>query len=1456
MPANVIILMVTVAGLSTLLHQASGVSYNAVPLPTAVLLGHTATLHCSFHDLSPDVVVSWARSSGRVITSGRRADPKYPRYQVVGDVQRGEFHLRIQVVQLEDEGAYTCNIFGLEPKEATLNVVVPDSPALRGAEVPGQVGQQLELSCTSSGGHPLHQLTWYNGTEAFTEQHVNLKESKGLVELNLILRRLTKWDNGMNLTCRASQPFPEITSARESWTVLRVHYPPSVTVSIPSVRVIEGDSADLTCLVDSNPPATISWAKSSRFALPSGNIGQKTFQILRTSRQDAGTYQCTADNDIPPTAVGTVTLEVLYPPLINPSMDDKVTALQDDDDFSLNCLVDGNPKPKVTWRRKNTKLYWKNPLRFHQVRYDVEGTYQCVAATDGFPQKTKDVFVDVVGKPYLEGEGDTAMISAGVGETVRLACTVSADPLPSRVGWIWRNNFGLETELDRGDSRIVTTRRNQEMTSSLTIQNVAVKDGGSYICETTNMFGSAKRNMHLDIKESFDLSASRPMPPVPKYVYKTGTIDSGVEDLELQEMYGTLKPRPPPRMEKKWESVVGDMKKGEFHLQIRDVRLEDGGDYKCKVFGLPPKEATLTVIVPVPQPPTLSGAEVPATAGQQLELSCTSSGGHPTPQLTWYNGTEAFAERYVGQQQRGGRVEADLILRRVTKWDNGMNLTCRARQPFPEIPSAQESWAVLQVNYPPSISVPTKSVRAKEGEPAILTCLVDSHPFASITWTKHGRPIVDGGTGRKGTFRIPSTSRQDAGSYQCTADNGVLPIAVGTVSLDVLYPPLIDSSIESKVTVQQGDDDFSLECLADGNPSPQVKWWRKDTNLYWENPLRFHRVHYDIEGTYQCVAISNGFSQSTKDIRIDVIGKPYLDGQGNSVMISVAAGGTAQLDCAVFADPLPSDVEWIWRNKYGIETELDSAVAHIVTTRRNQKMTSTLTIPDVAVRDGGDYVCKTTNMFGSVMRNIRLEIEESIPNLVIITSITAGAILLVTMAAVLVIIAKRRGWICKSHLDDPIEIPTSRPMPPVPKYVYKTGTIDSGVEDLELQEMYGTLKPRPPPRMEKKWESVVGDVQQGEFHLQIQDVRLEDEGDYKCKIFGLPHKEATLTVIAPVPEPPTLRGAEVPAKAGQQLELSCTSSGGNLPPQLTWYNGTEAFTERYIRRQQRAGRVKADLVLNRLAKWDNGMNLTCRASQPFPEITSARESWMVLQVNYPPLIDPSMETKVTVQQGDDDFSLECLVDGNPSPRVKWWRKDTNLYWENLLRFHRVHYDIEGTYQCVAISNGFSQSTKDIRIDVIGKPYLDGQGNSVMISIAVGGTAQLDCAVFADPLPSDVEWIWRNKYGIETELDSAIAHIVTTRRNQKMTSTLTIPDVAVKDGGDYVCKTTNMFGSVMRNIHLEIEESIPNLVIITSITAGAILLVTMAAVLVIIAKRRGWICKSHLDGNVLTLPVAY
>ncbi|XP_019617128.1 PREDICTED: hemicentin-2-like [Branchiostoma belcheri] len=803
----------------------------------------------------------------------------------------------------------------------------------------------------------------------------------------------------------------------------------------------------------------------------------------------------------------------------------------------------------------------------------------------------------------------------------------------------------------------------------------------------------------------------------------------------------------------------------------------------------------------------MRGLEVPRKVGQELVLRCLSSGGHPLPELTWYNGTRAFTGEQVRRQEREGQVEAELVIPQLTKWDNGMNLTCKANQPLPEITSVQEAWNILHVHYAPMVSVPITSVSVVEGEAAFLTCLVDGSPSASISWIKlgHHMPLVQ--DAREQTLRIRNTTRLDAGIYQCSAENGILPIGVGTVTLNVLYPPVINPSLEKEVTVQEGNDEFSLECVVDGVPEPRVRWRRKDTNLYWENPLRFHRMSYDVEGTYQCVATSDGFPLQAKDTFIDVVGKPFMQRKMGKSTISAAVGEEVSITCSVTADPLPSKIDWIWRNDDEVEKELPASVkSNIVITEEGQWMTSVLTIPDATVQNSGNYICTASNVFGSVRRNIRLDISGSLPMEIIIPSITAGTILLLTTAAVMVIFAKRRGWICKSHIE------VSRPMPPVPKYLYKTGTIDSGVEDLQkLRKMYGTLKPRPPPRMDTGWPSP-----------------------------GLPNG-------VPVPRPPLLRGLEVPSRIGQELVIRCLSSGGHPLPELTLYNGTRAFTGEQVRRQEREGQVETELVIPQLTKWDNGMNLTCKANQPFPEITSVQESWSILQVHYPPLINPSLEKEVTVQQGNDGFSLKCLVDGNPEPRVRWRRKDANLYWENPLRFYRVSYDVEGTYQCVATSDGFSLQSKDTFIDVVGKPLMQRKMGKSTISAAVGEAVRMSCTVTADPLPSKIDWIWRNDDGVEKELPASVSsNVVITTEGQGMTSVLTIPDAAVQNSGNYICTASNVFGSARRDIRLDISGSVPKDIIIASVTAGSILLVTTAAVIVLFAKKRGWICKSYID----------
>ena len=100
----------------------------------------------------------------------------------------------------------------------------------------------------------------------------------------------------------------------------------------------------------------------------------------------------------------------------------------------------------------------------------------------------------------------TSTLSAAVGEAVRMSCTVAADPLPSKISWIWRDDDGAEKELSAGvSSNIVINEEGQGMTSALTIPDVTVKDSGNYICMASNVFGSVRRNIRLDITGNFFL---------------------------------------------------------------------------------------------------------------------------------------------------------------------------------------------------------------------------------------------------------------------------------------------------------------------------------------------------------------------------------------------------------------------------------------------------------------------------------------------------------------------------------------------------------------------------------------------------------------------------------------------------------------------------------------------------------------------------------------------------------------------------------------------------------------------------------------------------------------------------------------------------------------------------------------------------------------------------------------
>ncbi|KAI8508342.1 hypothetical protein Bbelb_134410 [Branchiostoma belcheri] len=576
--------------------------------------------------------------------------------------------------------------------------------------------------------------------------------------------------------------------------------------------------------------------------------------------------------------------------------------------------------------------------------------------------------------------------------------------------------------------------------------------------------------------------------------------------------------------------IVGDSSNGEYNLQISRLKLEDSGKYKCSTASVPTaEEAVLTVVVPMAGPPEIIGAELPLTSGHQLVLRCRSRGGHPPPRLVWYNGTREFGSTKA-EDTDDGQQSLELFSPRVSKWDNGANFTCIADQGFPHLVKPTGTSRILRVNYPPIVSVPSPSVHVREGQTVNLTCYVDANPRATVKWRRLGDILPPKSRQIEKTLNLQQVTRQDRGVYQCEAKNRILPDGLGTVTLEVFYPPSITNTLDSKVTVLHTKNDFSLGCLAEGNPKPHVRWRRKGTSLYWDNPLRFHRVRYDVEGTYECVASSDGFPQATSDVFLDVVLSPYVlqsapysrerlvcaDGdlmgtckpqiKDGPSLLSIADGDTARFFCDVMADPTPGDVTWIWRKTNGVENVMVTTYNGITISKKqtNEGTSSVLTIDHATTDDEGVYICKASNMFGKDQREVRLMVKGTQTSIAIIISVSMVMVVLAVVSVVVLFIAKRKEWICrrKRHGEGGrglslvlnmafpnglrsngavtcvvVETPSltpSKPVPPLPKYARKPGhgTNDSGVEDLELQELDGTLKPRPPPRMGKDWTAI------------------------------------------------------------------------------------------------------------------------------------------------------------------------------------------------------------------------------------------------------------------------------------------------------------------------------------------------------------------------------------------------
>ncbi|XP_046976126.1 igLON family member 5-like [Vanessa cardui] len=235
--------------------------------------------------------------------------------------------------------------------------------------------------------------------------------------------------------------------------------------------------------------------------------------------------------------------------------------------------------------------------------------------------------------------------------------------------------------------------------------------------------------------------------------------------------------------------------------------------------------------------------------------------------------------------------------------------------------------------------------------PAVLTA-------ASLMVTRDERfRLVDGYN-----LQITDVGPQDAGDYVCQISDRVARDQVHTV--EVLVPPSVRASPESRHAAARRGGAAVLECRASGNPVPSVTWHKLNetsTRLGEGAQLQLSRLERQHSGKYACT-VDNGVGPPiVTEFQLQVLYPPEITVERS--WVHTGEGYRAELLCTVLADP-PAEVLW-YQNSFPL-----SASERVTMSVRGNN--HTLLIANVQPEDFGNFTCVADNSLGRARQHVEV----------------------------------------------------------------------------------------------------------------------------------------------------------------------------------------------------------------------------------------------------------------------------------------------------------------------------------------------------------------------------------------------------------------------------------------------------------------------------------------------------
>uniref|UniRef100_A0A2K6UV43 Hemicentin-2 n=1 Tax=Saimiri boliviensis boliviensis TaxID=39432 RepID=A0A2K6UV43_SAIBB len=1133
----------------------------------------------------------------------------------------------------------------------------PDPPPqlVPASNVTVSPGETAILSCRVLGEAP-YNLTWVRDWRVLPASTGRVTQ---LADLSLEVSSIIPTDGG-RYQCVASNA-NGVTRA-SVW--LMVREAPQVSIHTSSQHFSQGVEVKISCSASGYPTPHISWSREGQALQEDSRIhvdAQGTLIIQGVAAEDAGNYSCQATNEVG-TDQETVTLYYTDPPSV--SAVHAVVLAAAGEEAVLVCEASGVPPPRVIWYRGGLEMILapegssSGKLRIPAAQERDAGVYTCRAVNE-LGDASAEIQLVVGYAPRLTELPRNVTVE--LGSSALLACRATGRP-PPMVTWHRGDGQSLGSRLGPRQG----SRTRQPDSGMLFFESVAPEDQALYVCEARNVFGKVQAEARLIVTGH-----------APPQIAGSAPTIRVLEGQPVSLPCIILAGRPLP--ERHWLKAGQPLPVGSRHSVRADGSLhldralqEHAGRYSCvatNTAGSQRRDVELVVQVPPRIHPTathhITNEGVPAS------LPCVAS-GVPAPTITWTKETNALTS---GGPLYNVSEEGTLLITQPSAQDAGAYV-CTATNTVgfssQEMRLSVNTKPRLRMNGSHDADVPMR-VTAKAGEEVTLDCEAQGSPPPLVTWMKDSHPLPPT-TNRHGL--LPSGSLRlaqvQAGLEFLTSGDMPTPASQSAGITGVIPPQVQPGPRVLKVLVGEALD---LNCVAEGNPEPQVSWSKDGVALRGREPegsVHFAAIGTSDAGRYHCEA-SNSVGVDAWDVELRVLEPPHWGADETSSLLERVAGENASLPCPARGTPKP---QVTWRK--GPSSEPLRGRPGVAVLEEGS-----LFLASISPMDSGDYECQATNEVGSSSRRAKLVVY--VP-----PSIREDG----------------RKANVSGMAGQSLTLECDASGFPVPEIVWlKDGQLIPKVGSHHLLD--------------------------GSRSLHFPRIQEGDSGLYSCRAenqAGTAQRDFDLLVLIP----PSVRGAgatqEVLGLAGADVELQCRTSG--VPtPQVEWTkDGQPVLPGGPHLQVQEDGQV---LRITSSHLGDEG-RYQCTAFSPAGQ--QAKD--FQLRVHAPPVIWGSNETgEVAVMEGHL-VQLLCEARGVPTPNITWFKDGALLppsteaiYTRGgrQLQLERAQSSDAGIYTCKA-SNAVGTTEKATRLDVYGEgPYV--------VKAVAGRPMALECVARGDPPPT-------------------------------------------------------------------------------------------------------------------------